>query len=57
VSFRSGAPLSGQLLTWTYSEGNQNATDSNIVQGTTSSSSLTRGINLPPESMVILESQ
>jgi hypothetical protein len=57
VTFRSGAPLSGQLRTWTYSAGNQNPTDSNIVQGTTSAFSLAHHISLPPESMVILESQ
>ena len=56
VTFRPGAPLSGQLRTWTYSAGNQNATNSNIVQGTASASSLAHGISLPPESMVILQS-
>src|ERR1022692_1047792 len=40
VTFHSGLPLFGQMHTWTYSEGNQNTTDSNIVQGTTSASSL-----------------
>jgi hypothetical protein len=56
VTFRSGPPLSGQLQTWTYSAGNQNATDSNIVQGTASASAITHGVTLPPESMVILRS-
>jgi hypothetical protein len=55
VSFR--APLGGQLKTWTYTAANQNATDSAIVQGTTSASSLAHGITLPPESMVILQTQ
>ncbi|HET9969665.1 MAG TPA: hypothetical protein VFQ68_15630, partial [Streptosporangiaceae bacterium] len=55
VTFRPGAPLSGQLRTWTYSAGNQNAANSNIVQGTASASSLAHGIALPPESMTILE--
>lgn len=55
VTFRPGAPLSGQLRTWTYSAGNQNATNSNIVQGTAGSSSFAHGITLPPESMTILE--
>jgi hypothetical protein len=55
ASFR--APLQGQLKTWTYTAANQNATDSTIVQGTTSASSLASGITLPPESMVILETQ
>jgi hypothetical protein len=49
--------LSGELQTWTYSAGNQNGSDSNIVQGTASASSLASGITLPAESMVILEEQ
>jgi hypothetical protein len=57
VSFRADAPLRGQLRTWTYSAANQNATNSNIVQGTANASSLGHGITLPAESMVILESQ
>jgi hypothetical protein len=55
VRFDPGVPLSGQLRTWAYSAGNQNATDSNIVQGTASAPSLAHGITIPPESMVILE--
>jgi hypothetical protein len=55
VSFR--APLRGQLKTWTYTAANQNTTDSTIVQGTTSASSLAHGITLPPESMIILQTQ
>ncbi|HEX3923289.1 MAG TPA: hypothetical protein VHY31_13460 [Streptosporangiaceae bacterium] len=54
VRFASGT-LGGQLRTWTYSAGDQNATDSNIVAGTASASSLAAGITLPAESMVILE--
>ena len=57
VTFRPAGPLSGQLRTWTYSAGNQNATNSAIVQGTASSSSLAHGITLPPESMVVLEAR
>jgi len=56
VNFPSSL-LSGQLHTWTYSAGSQNATNSNIVKGTTSASSLAHGITLPPESMVILEAR
>ena len=52
--FASGT-LRGQLRTWTYSAGDQNATDSKIVPGTASASSLAAGITLPAESMVILE--
>jgi hypothetical protein len=55
VGFR--APLPGQLKTWTYTAANQDATDSTIVQGTASASSLAHGITLPAESMVILETQ
>jgi hypothetical protein len=53
VTFRSGLPRSGQLKTWTYSAGNQNAADSNIVQGTASASAIAHGVTVPPESMVI----
>jgi hypothetical protein len=56
VRFRAGVPLSGELRTWTYSAGNQNATDSAISQGTAAASSLARGITLPAESMVVVES-
>jgi hypothetical protein len=57
VRFRADAPLRGQLRTWTYSAANQNASNSDIVQGAASASSLAHGITLPPESMVILKSQ
>jgi hypothetical protein len=56
VAFHPAVPLSGQLQTWTYSAASQNATNSNIVQGTTSASALGHHITLPAESMVILES-
>jgi hypothetical protein len=55
VSFPAG--LSGPLRTWTYSAGDQNATSSRIVQGAADAASLTRGVSLPPESMVILETR
>ena len=55
VTFRPGVRLSGQLRTITYDAGDQNAADSNMVQGTASASSLAHGINLPAESMVVLE--
>ena len=57
VTFHPGVRLAGQLHTLTYSEGDQNATNSNIVQGTVSASSLAHAINLPAESMVILETR
>lgn len=55
VSFRPFAGLFGTLHTWSYSAGNQNATDSTIVTGTTAASSVAHGITLPAESMTILE--
>jgi hypothetical protein len=57
VTFRSDRPLSGPLLTWTYSAGSQNATDSNIAEQTTSAASIAHGITLPAESMVIVASR
>ncbi|MBV9380988.1 MAG: hypothetical protein JO242_09985, partial [Streptosporangiaceae bacterium] len=56
VTFRSVEPLRGQLRTWTYSQANQNAANSTIVQGSLSASSLAGGVTLPPESMTVLES-
>jgi hypothetical protein len=56
VRFHAVTPLSGELQTWTYSAGNQNAANSTIVQGTVSASSLANGITVPAESMVVLES-
>jgi hypothetical protein len=56
VTFHSGMPLFGHLRTLTYSAGNQNSTDSNIVQGTTTAAALLGGITLPAESVVIVES-
>jgi hypothetical protein len=55
VTFHSDVPLLGQLRTETYSAGNQNATDSNIVQGAVGAGALGQGITLPAESMVILQ--
>jgi len=55
VSFR--APLFGTLKTWSYSAANQNATNSNIVTGSTSAASVAGGITLPAESMTILQTQ
>lgn len=50
VTFHPNRPLFGQLSTWTYSEASPT-----ITTGTTNASSLAGGINLPAESMVILE--
>ena len=57
VTFRPYAGLFGSLNTWSYSAGNQNATNSTIVTGTTSAGSVTNGITLPAESMTILETR
>jgi hypothetical protein len=54
VRYHPVVPLAGQLSTWTYSAGDQNATNSVIVQGTTTASP---SVTVPAESMVILESQ
>jgi hypothetical protein len=51
------APLFGTLKTWSYSAGNQNATNSNIVTGTTSAASVAGGVTLPAESMTILQTR
>ena len=55
VTFR--APLFGTLRTWSYSAGDQNPTNSNIVTGTASAASLAGGITLPAESMMILQTR
>jgi hypothetical protein len=55
VSFH--APLFGTLNTWSYSAGNQNATNSNIVTGTTPASAVAGSITLPAESMTILRTR
>jgi hypothetical protein len=57
VTFMPRAGLSGTLQTWSYSAGNQNATNSNIVTGTTSARSVASGITLPAESMTIFETR
>ena len=49
------APLLGTLRTWSYSAGNQNSANSNIVTGTAPVASFAHGITLPAESMTILE--
>jgi hypothetical protein len=55
VTFQPRAALFGTLRTWSYSAGNQNATNSAIVTGTASAASVASGITLPAESMTILE--
>ena len=55
VTFGPVPPLVGQLETWSYSAGVQNPTESEIVHGTTTATSLAKGLTLPPESLVVLE--
>lgn len=55
VTFRPHAALFGTLRTWSYSAANQDSTNSVIVTGTTSATSVARGITLPAESMTILQ--
>jgi hypothetical protein len=55
VRFR--APLFGTLRTWSYSAGDQNATNSNIVTGTASAASVAGGITLPAASITILQTR
>ena len=57
VTFKPWAGLSGTLQTWSYSAGDQNATDSTIVTGTSSAASVARGVTLPAESMTIFETR
>jgi hypothetical protein len=54
---RFHAPLFGTLRTWSYSAGNQNATNSNIVTGTAPAASVAGGITLPAESITILQTR
>jgi hypothetical protein len=51
------APLFGTLQTWSYSAGNQNMTNSNIVTGTTPAAAVAGSITLPAESMTILQTR
>jgi hypothetical protein len=49
-----GSSLTPYLATQTYSAGNQNATNSKIVTGTTTTAAIASGITLPAESIVVL---
>src|ERR1700722_1139543 len=51
------APLFGTLQTWSYSAGNQNSGNSNIVTGTAPAASFAGGITLPAESVTVLETR
>lgn len=57
VRFTPQVRLRGKLTTLSYTAAGQNSTDSRIVTGTASASSFSRGISLPPESIVILKSR
>ena len=51
------APLPGALRTWSYSAGNQNSANSNIITGTAPAASFAHGITLPAESVTVLETR
>ena len=53
VSVPSG--LSGHLTTRTYSAGNQNASNTRIVSGSTTSAAIAGGLNLPAQSIMVLQ--
>ena len=55
VTFK--ASLSGELQTWRYSVGNQNAAKSKIVTGTAAAASVMKGFTLPAESITILRAR
>ena len=57
VSFWPQMRLRGELKTLRYSAAGQNRADSRIVAGRKPASSFRRGITLPPQSMVVLESR
>jgi hypothetical protein len=49
------ARLAGNLSTLSYSAGNQNATNTKIVTGTTSAGAIAGGVTLPRESILVLK--
>jgi hypothetical protein len=57
VTFPVPAGLTGTLRSSVYSAGTQNSSNSNVVKGTTSASSLASGITLPAESITVLQTQ
>jgi hypothetical protein len=50
-----GTSLTGGLTTESYSAGNQNATNTKTVSGTTTAGAIAGGITLPAESIVVLK--
>jgi hypothetical protein len=50
-----GTSLAGSLSKETYSAGNQNATNTKIVSGTTTAGAIAGGITLPAQSIVVLK--
>ena len=52
----AGMSLAGNLSTVSYSAGNQNAANTKTVAGTATASSITGGVTLPRESILVLES-
>ncbi len=57
VTFHAPDGLSGTLRASAYSAGQQNSSNSEITSGTTQASTRTLGVQLPPESIVILQTR
>jgi hypothetical protein len=57
VTFPVPAGLTGTLRSSVYGAGAQNASNSNVVKGTTLATSLASGITLPAESITVLQTQ
>jgi len=55
VTFSAPAGLTGTLRSSVYSAGNQNASNSTVVKGTISASSVASGVTLPAESITVLQ--
>jgi hypothetical protein len=57
VTFQPSGPLTGTLRTWSYSTGNQNPTDSDVVLSAVPAASVASGITVPAESITVLETE
>ena len=55
VTFRPAVSLTGELRTWTYRADRQNSANSEILASRLSASSVAKGITIPPETMMVLE--
>ena len=52
-----GTSLFGNLSTESYSAGNQNASNTKIVDGTTTASTVAKGVTLPAESILVFKTE